>query len=139
MNSDALPLDLVAMQKMVDRSPYNRFLGIQVVSVGEDGLVLAMDWRPDLVSSPELQSMHGGVLAAMLDAACDYALGARLGRAVPTIDLRIDYHRIAGAGSYEARSRIVHLGRTLGCAEATVVDAQGRPVASARGQYLVQR
>ena len=130
--------DLPAMQAIVDRSSFNRFLGLRIRTLDEDRLVLHMPWQEDLVSNPDLQSTHGGVLATLIDVACDYAIAARLGRAVPTIDLRVDYHRIARPGSLTVEARVLHLGGTLACAEATVADERGQRIASGRGQYLTQ-
>ncbi|MES2183987.1 MAG: PaaI family thioesterase [Pseudomonadota bacterium] len=128
--------DIGAMQAIVDRSTFNRFLGLRVTALDAEKLVLHMPWQAGLVSSPELQSTHGGVLATLVDVACDYAVAALVGHAVPTVDLRIDYHRIAKPGDLTVEARVLHLGRTLACAEAVVLDAAGARVASGRGQYL---
>jgi uncharacterized protein (TIGR00369 family) len=88
-------LSLPDLQAMVDRSSFNRFLGMKVEAINEEKLELSIRWREELVSSPERQSTHGGVLAAMVDCCCDYVIAARLGRAIPTVDLRVDYHRAA--------------------------------------------
>ena len=39
-----------------------------------------------------------GALSATLDLAGDYAVTARIGRGVPTVDMRVDYHQAAMAG-----------------------------------------
>lgn len=131
-----LLLDLPALQAMVDRSPFNRFLGMKAESIDEDKLVLSIRWREDLISSPERQSTHGGVLAAMVDCCCDYVIAARVGRALPTVDLRVDYHRAATPGDLHVEARIVQLGSTLASAEARVHDLNGKLIASGKGVYL---
>jgi uncharacterized protein (TIGR00369 family) len=120
----------------MSRCPFNRWLGLQAVAVSEAGVELLLPWREELLSSPEAQSMHGGVLASVVDAAGDYAVGAFIGRGVPTIDLRIDYHKVAKPGNYLAKGRVIQLGRTIASAEAQVFNDAGLLVASGRGVYL---
>ncbi len=129
-------LSLPQIQAMVSRSPFNRFLGMKAESIDEDKLVLSIAWREDLISSPERQSTHGGVLAAMVDACCDYVIAARVGRAIPTVDLRVDFHRTATPGDLKVEARIVQLGSTLATAEARIHDLNGRLIASGKGVYL---
>jgi uncharacterized protein (TIGR00369 family) len=60
----------------------------------------------------------------------------RTGRGVPTIDLRIDYHAAAMPGDLTARGKVVRFGGQLSTAEAQVIDAGGKLIASGRGTYL---
>lgn len=129
-------LSLPELQAMVDRSSFNRFLGMKAEAIDEEKLVLSIQWREELVSSPERQSTHGGVLAAMVDACCDYVIAARLGRAIPTVDLRVDYHRAATPGDLKVEARVLQLGSTLATAEARIHDMNGRLIASGKGVYL---
>jgi acyl-coenzyme A thioesterase PaaI-like protein len=43
------------------------------------------------VVSVERRFTHGGILAALIDLAADWALVRQTGRGVPTIDMRVDY------------------------------------------------
>ncbi|KTT24684.1 PaaI family thioesterase [Pseudacidovorax intermedius] len=130
-------LNTAQLQGVVDRSPFNRWLGMKVVAVDERSVTLRITWRKELISSPERQSTHGGVIAALVDCSADYAIAAALGHAVPTIDLHIDYHRAATPGDLVAEAAITHLGSTMGAASARVTDAEGRLIASGRGLYMV--
>ena len=76
------------------------------------------------------------ILASLIDLAGDYASCSKLGRGVPTIDMRIDYHRTALPGPLVARATIIKLGGTLATAEAKVFDEDEKLVASGRGVYL---
>lgn len=133
----AIRLSAQQLQAVVDRSSFNRWLGMKVDAVGERSVTLRITWRDELVSSPERQSTHGGVIAALIDCSADYAIAAALGHAVPTIDLHIDYHRVATHGDLIAEASITHLGSTMGAASARVTDVDGRLVASGRGLYMV--
>src|SRR3982074_3547385 len=83
------------VQGLISRAPYHQWLGLKVVAVHEDGIELTATWREEGVVNPERRSPHGGVLAALIDLAADWALVRRTGRGVPTIDMRIDYHAAA--------------------------------------------
>ena len=77
---------------------------------------------------------HGGILATLIDVSADYALAAKLGGPLPTIDMRVDYHR-AAKGDMTVKARVIKLGRAYCSAEAEVFDAEGNMVASGRGVY----
>jgi len=124
------------IQAIADRSPFNRWIGVKVAGLDADGLTLEVPWRLDLVSSPERNSIHGGVLASLIDTASDYVIAARLGYPVPTIDLRVDYHRAATSGLLRAHAKIVHAGKQLITAETRITDDEGRLIASGRGLYI---
>lgn len=81
-------------------------------------------------------NLHGGILATLVDLTADFAIAARIGRALPTIDLRIDYHRPVSDGEVRATGTVIKAGRTIATAEARVYDAKGSLVASGRGAYL---
>lgn len=130
-------LNIEAMQAMVDRSSFNRWLGMRVVSIDEHELCMKIRWRDELVSSPERQSTHGGVIAALIDCSADYVIAATIGHALPTLDLHIDYHRVALPGDLLAKASITHLGAKLGVAKAHITDGKGQLIASGRGMYMV--
>lgn len=130
-------MNVSEMQVIVDRSPLNRWLGMAVQAVGEDSVSLTVKWRDELVSSPERQSTHGGILATLIDGAGDYAVAARIGHAVPTLNLHVDYHRVATPGDLRVDANVLHQGGTVATAEARVYDTSGRMVASGRALYFV--
>ena len=130
-------LDRDQLQAIVDRSTFNRWLGMRVIDVHATGITLGITWRQELVSSPERQSTHGGVIAALIDCCADYVIAAEIGRAVPTIDLHIDYHRVAKPGDLTAKATVVHRGGSMGVANVQVHDAEDRLIASGRGLYWV--
>jgi uncharacterized protein (TIGR00369 family) len=76
------------------------------------------------------------VLAALIDLAADWAMVARTGRGVPTIDLRVDYHSAAMPGDLTARGKVVRFGSQFSTAEAQIFDQQGKLLASGRGTYF---
>ena len=124
------------VEAMVLRSPFHQWLGLKVTSVSDDGIELTAAWREEWVVHPERRYTHGGILAALVDLAADWAMVAKTGRGVPTIDLRVDYHAGAMPGDLVAKGKVVRFGNTLSTAEAHVFDAGGKLLASGRGTYL---
>ncbi|MCP2331632.1 MULTISPECIES: PaaI family thioesterase [Actinoalloteichus] len=128
--------DPTEVERLLRQGPFHEWLGLRVLSVGEDRIELAFAWRPEWVADPDAGYTHGGILATIVDLTADWALVSRLGRGVPTVDMRVDYHRAASRGEdLTAVGEVVRFGRTLAVAEARVHDGQGRLVASGRGLY----
>ena len=113
-------LTIEQVQSLVLRAPYHQWLGIKVTALHDDGIELTATWREEWVVSPERRYTHGGVLAALVDLAADWAMVKRLGRAVPTIDLRVDYHSAAMPGDLTARGKAVRMGGQFSTAEAQI-------------------
>lgn len=124
------------VQALITRGPYHQWLGLKVLAVSDDGVDLQAKWREEWVVNPERRYTHGGVLAALVDLAADWALVRRTGRGVPTIDLRVDYHAAAMPGDLLVKGRVVKAGGQFSTAEAHVYDAQGKLLASGRGTYF---
>jgi uncharacterized protein (TIGR00369 family) len=130
------PLTVEQVQALVARAPYHQWLGIKVVAVEPDAIELKATWREEWVVNPDRRYTHGGILAALIDLAADYALVGRTGRGVPTIDMRVDYHSAAMPGDLTLRGKVIKWGSQFSVAEAQIFDAQGKLLASGRGTYL---
>ena len=124
------------VQTMIARAPYHQWLGLKVSAIHEDGIELTATWREEWVVNPERRYTHGGVLAALVDLAADWAMIKKLGRPVPTIDLRVDFHNPAMPGDLKCRGRIVKVGNQFSSSESFVFDASGTLLASGRGTYF---
>ena len=131
-----LKLTVEDLQKLITRGPFNRWLDFKVVKSDLDGIEVTATWREDWVVNPDRRYTHGGILAAIVDVAADYAIAAQYGRPVPTIDVRVDYHRAAMPGDLTAKGKVVRLGSQYATAEAFVYDKDGALVASGRGTYF---
>jgi uncharacterized protein (TIGR00369 family) len=124
------------LQELITRGPFNKWLNFTVVKSDNDGVQLKAAWREEWVVNPERRYTHGGILASIIDVAADYAIAAQLGRPVPTIDLRVDYHKAAMPGDLTARARVVRMGSQYSTAETSLYDKDGELVASGRGTYF---
>ena len=122
-----------------DESPYQRFLKLELVR-SEPGLVeIKLPFREDFLRADGSDWYHGGVIAALIDIAGDYALWTEVGNGLPTIDLRVDWLRPARRGALVAIGRSVRVGRTVCCADMEVRDEQGTLVALGRGTYATPK
>jgi uncharacterized protein (TIGR00369 family) len=119
-------LTLERVQQMITRAPYHQWLGLKVVALHDDGIELTATWREEWVVNVERRYTHGGVLAALIDLGADWAMVKRLGRPVPTIDLRVDYHSAAMPGDLAVKGKAVRMGSQFSTAEAHIFDAQGK-------------
>jgi uncharacterized protein (TIGR00369 family) len=124
------------LQELIERGPFNKWLNFTVLKAGADGVELKAAWREEWVVNLERRYTHGGILAAIVDVAADYAIAAQLGRPVPTIDIRVDYHKAAMPGDITAQARVVRMGSQYSTAEAHLYDKDGALVASGRGTYF---
>jgi uncharacterized protein (TIGR00369 family) len=122
----------------VDDSPFHRLIGLELVRAEAGEVELRLAWREEFRRADGSDWYHGGVISALIDIAGDYAIASRLGRWVPTIDLRVDYLRPAREGALVALARAVKVGKTVGVADVELRNGQGAVVAVGRGAYATE-
>ncbi|MGA0531995.1 PaaI family thioesterase [Hansschlegelia sp. KR7-227] len=118
------------------RGPFHQWLGLKVTSVGDGEIEIKATWRPEWVVNAEHGYVHGGILATLVDLTADWALVSKTGRGVPTVDLRVDYHRAAMQGDLTCRGKVVKFGGQISVAEAQILSEDGKLLASGRGVYM---
>jgi len=81
-------------------TPYNAALGMELAAAPAGAWSLKLSYREDFIGDPDSGVVHGGVISALLDVACAFAVFSRLKalRMMATLDLRIDYLRPAAPG-----------------------------------------
>ena len=124
------------VEALLLRGPFHQWLGLSVVAVGDGTIELAATWREEWVVNAERGYTHGGILATLVDLTADWALVSKTGRGVPTVDLRVDYHRAAMPGNLRCLGKVVKFGSQISVAEAQILDAEGKLLASGRGVYM---
>jgi uncharacterized protein (TIGR00369 family) len=84
-------------QMMVRAIPFNVALGLRLDDAEDGVATMRLPYRADLVGNPETGVLHGGMMTAMLDAACGMAVFLKIQAVarIATLDLRIDYLRPA--------------------------------------------
>lgn len=133
--TDPASLTFEQIEALVTRAPYHKWLGLKVVAVGDDEIELKATWREEWVVNLERRFTHGGILAALVDLGADWAMVKKLGRGVPTIDMRVDYHATALPGDLTIKGKVVRMGSQFSVSEARIFDQQGKLLASGRGTY----
>ena len=129
-------ITLEQIQAIITRAPFHQWLGLTVLGVSDDSIEIKAKWREEWVVNVERRYTHGGILAALVDLAADFALIRQTGRGVPTIDMRVDYHRAAMPGPLIAHAAVIKVGGTLATAEARVFDEDRELVASGRALFF---
>ena len=123
------------VEEKLKRGPFHQWLGLKVLAVAEGTIEIEATWREEWVVNPDRQYTHGGILAALVDLTADWALVSKTGRGVPTIDMRVDYHRAAMPGNLIAKGKVIKFGSQFSVAEAMIYDKAGVLCASGRGVY----
>ena len=124
------------LEAWLARSPFVAFMGLALVETFADGLTLEAAFRPEFGRSNDGEPRwHGGVVAAMIDTAGDFALIAICGFAPPTINFRVDYLRPVTGEHLRAVARIRKSGRMIGFVDVDVIDHDGKLVAVGRANY----
>lgn len=132
MSSDKLHF----MREFIQAVPFNCHLGMEVAEAHEDGATLCCTIRPELRNSHGV--VHGGVVAALADAAVGVSLSHRVSpRHATTIDLKVNYLRPARAGKLWARCHLVRVGKTLVTGRVDLKDDGDRMVAIATATYMI--
>ena len=91
-------MTLEQLQERITAAPFHQLLGLQVTEVTEDSIQIIVPWRGEFLANKKAGYAHGGILATLIDTASDSALAAKIDGPVPTVDLRVDYHRAAMEG-----------------------------------------
>ena len=123
-----------ALQERMSANPFNSWMGLTIEDLTQDELTVSIKWREEMISNPKARYTHGGIIGAIIDTVADFMIAAKVGMPVPTVDIRVDYHRAAAPGDLRCVARIVRLGGTNSVAE--VYDGEGNLIASGRGTYF---
>ncbi|HET9095029.1 MAG TPA: PaaI family thioesterase [Candidatus Baltobacteraceae bacterium] len=119
--------------------PILSVLDISEGSVGDGWIEFSM--RPQGFMLNLAGTVHGGVLATLVDSALTCALVTRLakGMACTTIDLQMRFFRPAhlSAERLTARAEVLNMGTTLGATAGEIRDAKGRLIVHATSSLAI--
>jgi uncharacterized protein (TIGR00369 family) len=126
------------IREIVTTSPYFELLSMELVDVGLGYSSLEID-----VTRKHLQPfgmVHGGVFSSIIDAAAFWAVYPGIedpADGMTTVDLKLNYLAPAASGKLIARGRQIKLGRTLGYAEAQVVNQDEKILAHGTSTVII--
>lgn len=83
--------------------------------------------------------VHGGLIAALADAAMGIAFGRTLseGQGFSTIEMKVNFIRPVTEGRLEARAQVIERGLRVGFVDCTVFGARGKRIATATSTCTV--
>ncbi len=120
------------------QTPFHQWLLPELVEVNEaeSTVTIRLPIRPEFCRLPERPELHGAVVAAMVDISGHASIAAKLLHSVATIDMRVDYLRLAAGTELVAVAAVIKLGRTIGVVDVRINDDQKRLVAIGRATYV---
>ncbi|MCG3173671.1 MAG: hypothetical protein GMKNLPBB_01871 [Myxococcota bacterium] len=122
--------------------PFNKFLGIRVVDVGNGACTLTIPYRPELIGDPWRPAIHGGLIATLVDTAGGMAVFTAVtpGDRVSTVDMRVDYLRRAQPADLHARGEVTRIGNRVATTNIRVwQDDDNKLVAEGRAVFNIKR
>ncbi len=124
---------LETLKYWMDFAPFHWWLKPEAYSVSEVGdIEVRLHFRPEFQRAPDAPEYHGGVVAALIDIVAHATVAVSTRRMAPTIDLRIDYHRVASR-TLHAKGILKKLGRTIASVDVEVWSEEEKLLAIGRG------
>lgn len=119
------------LQAVIETCEFDRWMNLKVEALDDTTLTMRLPFRAEIVGTPKVDRLHGGVVASLIDAAGCYLLIALLNKRVSTINLVVDFLRPAH-GELTAAARMVKMGRTVCNVTVDVTGADGKLAATGR-------
>jgi uncharacterized protein (TIGR00369 family) len=125
----------------IARTPFHQWLLPELIAVSdeENSVTIRLVIRPELGRETGRTDLHGGIVASLIDIAGHAAIAAKVRHNVATVDMRVDYLRLAGGTDITAVASIVKIGRTIGVVDIRLTDDQKRLVAIGRASYVTAK
>jgi acyl-CoA thioesterase len=109
-----------------------RFLGLAISYPDDESCVVEFEAH-DFMFNPQ-GSLHGGVIATVLDISMGHLLTRVVGRGM-TLEMGTKYLRPARAGRLRAEGRFLKKGKSINTLETRLSDAQGALLAVANSTW----
>jgi len=128
-----------SLRERIRGSAFHQWAGIELTTIEPGTVEVTLQVEPHHLNPAGI--VHGGVIAAMADAASGLALRTVLGvhsRHV-TGHLNVQYLAPGTHGRIVGRGRVIKAGERAAFAEADIVDDRGRTLARATATFIVMR
>lgn len=135
-----------------NRLPFNKVLGLNIISLKPDLVKVAFDMTDSLIGNYVQGSLHGGVISSVLDTVGGLTATAgmiqkKVSRPkeeiaqniakVGTIDLRVDYLRPGKGSAFTSSASIMRIGKKVAVTRMELHNNHGRLIAVGTGTYLI--
>ncbi len=124
-------------KEVLKAQPFSRYLGMELLSAGEEGVELALKVHPEFYQ--HLGVVHGGVIAALMDNALTFAGGLVLGPEVLTVEFKLNFLRPAKGERLLARGKVVQAGKRLAVVQGEIYSEEPKPKLVALGQGTIAK
>lgn len=136
-----------------EKCPFDKVLGLTVKSLSYECACLTFDMKDHLIGNVDIQVLHGGAIATVLDAVGsavltynilsklkDPSIDERVKRlkGVPTADLRIDYLNPGLGKSFTAMAWILRTGSKVAVTRMELRNEDDQLIAVGTGTYLIK-
>ena len=117
------------------RNPFLHFMGMELLDAGEGWVKMKIAFRPEFLQP---FTVHGGAIYSLADAAAAHALMTLIlpDQYPTTVEQRINFLKAVKDWDVFCESKIIHLGKTLAYAEATMTTADGTLVAKSTATLM---
>ena len=124
----------------IAQTPFHQWLLPELLEVNEEAssVTLRLPVRPEFCRLPGRPELHGAIVAAMVDISGHASIAAKVLHSVATVDMRVDYLRLASGTELMATATVIKLGRTIGVVDVRITDDQKRLVAIGRATYVTK-
>ncbi|MGZ4675974.1 MAG: PaaI family thioesterase [Acidimicrobiia bacterium] len=115
-------------------------LGVDFRNYGEGWVEAA--WVPTESACNPVGAVHGGVYGVVHDAAMNFATNSALEKGESGATISITYSTLRGAKAGDpltVRGEVVRLARQIAYLQTTIANADGDPVSTASGTFILRR
>lgn len=123
------------LHQLTTNNPFLKFMGVELIDAGEGWVKMKIPFRPEFMQPI---AMHGGAIYSLADSAAAHALMTMIlpDQSPTTVEQRINFLKAAKEQDLYCEARILHLGKTLAYAEATITTEGGALVAKSAATLM---
>lgn len=120
-------------------SPFWDYIGMKEVESKDGVSVIELPVKVDITQ--RRGSVHGGVLATLVDAAIGSAVRSLLneGEQSATVELKLNYIRPALGSKLIGKGKIINKGKNLVIGEAEILNDEGKIVTAGMATFIIIR
>ncbi|UCH21331.1 MAG: PaaI family thioesterase [Deltaproteobacteria bacterium] len=132
------PEHVERLTRVINTAPYFKLISMKVCEIGAGHSLFEID-----LGQKHLQPfghVHGGVFATIIDTAASWAIFYGIEEhdaGMTSVDLKLNYLAPAVSGKLIAKGRQIKIGKTLGYAEAEVIDESGKILAHGTSTLMI--
>jgi uncharacterized protein (TIGR00369 family) len=122
---------------LINKGPFFKHLSMEVKELGIGHSLLELEIGTEHLNP--FGGVHGGVYASAIDTAAYWAVYCDVDEQTgfTTLDLRVDFLAPAKTGKLIVKGRRIKIGKTIGLAEATAFDQEGKWLAHGISKVMV--